>query len=192
MKKDTKHQLIDAGMTLFLEQGFNHTGIQEVLQAVGVPKGSFYHFFKSKHDFGLQVLEYYGQDSTNFARQTLEEEGVAPLQRIRNFFEGGCHKSEEEGFKGGCLIGNLSQELADQCPVFAERLEQKWQSLQAMIAANIEEARAAGSLTTDTDANCLAGFILNGWQGTVMRAKLTKCCRPQDDFLEMVFDKILI
>ena len=56
-KPDTRTALLEAGMNIMIEKGYNNTGIQEVLLAVGVPKGSFYHYFDSKEDFALKIIE---------------------------------------------------------------------------------------------------------------------------------------
>ncbi len=192
MAKDTRKHLIESGMQHFLKKGFNHTGIQEVLQAVQVPKGSFYHFFKSKQDFGMEVLDQYSQQSLVIARELLQKEDQSPLQRLRNFFSDCCRKSAETGFSGGCLVGNLSQELADQSPAFALRLEESWNELQQLIAGTIREAQQQSQIKIGLPADQLAGFLLNGWQGTLMRSKLTKTCRHQEDFLTMVFDQLLV
>ena len=54
---ETKSRLLEAGRNIFLEKGFNHAGIEAILQVAGVPKGSFYNYFESKEDFGLQVID---------------------------------------------------------------------------------------------------------------------------------------
>src|SRR5574337_1694674 len=65
-RRVTREALIRAGVELLTEKGFNSVGLEEVLRRVGVPKGSFYHYFSSKDDFGRQVLEAY---AAYFARK---------------------------------------------------------------------------------------------------------------------------
>jgi len=59
MADNTKSRLIEIGAEIIHLKGFNHTGIKEILEAAQVPKGSFYHYFESKEDFGLQVIDYF-------------------------------------------------------------------------------------------------------------------------------------
>ena len=59
MKHATKQRLLDAGLPMLLKQGYNNLGIQALLAATDTPKGSFYHHFKDKEDFALQVIDLY-------------------------------------------------------------------------------------------------------------------------------------
>ena len=110
MTLSTKDRLLDAGLTMILERGYNHLGIQDVLAATGVPKGSFYHHFESKEDFGLQVIDRYMTAVHAGLDECLGDQKVEPLQRVRNFFEATREKYREEGYLG-CLLGGLGQEL---------------------------------------------------------------------------------
>ena len=58
-KTDTKRKILEHGARLVHMKGFNHTGIQEILEVAGVPKGSFYFYFKSKEEFGLELVDYH-------------------------------------------------------------------------------------------------------------------------------------
>ncbi len=191
MKRDTKALLLEKGLTLMLEKGFHNTGIQEALKAADVPKGSFYHFFENKEDFGRQVLERYSEEGGEQAAAVLADPAAPPLERLRTFFSAGCQQSAESGYRGGCLLGNLTQELADQNPEFAEILERKWREIQTMLANVISEAQTSGDVHSADDPHQLAGFLINSWQGAVMRAKLTKCGEPQEQFTRFVFNRIL-
>jgi TetR/AcrR family transcriptional regulator, transcriptional repressor for nem operon len=112
-KESTKMRILAEGARIIHENGFDHTGIQEIRDAAGVPKGSFYFYFRSKEDFGLQLADF----CTGFVVATVESclhgtEGD-PFDRLRNFFAMMKDRCEERGFKGGCPIGNLTQEMAD-------------------------------------------------------------------------------
>ncbi len=61
-KQDTKTALLQAGMDIMLEKGYSNTGIQEVLSSLGVPKGSFYHYFESKESFAVAIIQHFDQE----------------------------------------------------------------------------------------------------------------------------------
>jgi len=191
MKRDTKQQLLDKGLEILIQKGYNHTGIQEILAAVGVPKGSFYHFFKSKEDFGLQVLEHYGQLQCEAFQKAFLDAKCTPMERLRNFFMMGFETMNETGFCGGCLVGNLSQELADLSPVFAARLESRWHEMETWIAHCLVEAKSAGEVSEDLAPHATASFLVNAWQGVVMRSKLTKSKQPYEAFSKAIFGGLL-
>ena len=125
MKKEaTRLRLLETGERIFLEKGYNHTGIQEVLKDAGVPKGSFYYYFKSKEDFGLSVVEASMAAYQIKLDGFLKDETLTPLARLRNYFESGIRTFEENGFRCGCLVGTLSQEMAGQNETFRVRLSE--------------------------------------------------------------------
>ena len=112
-KQDTRTNLIEAGMQRMLEKGYTNTGIQEVLDAVSVPKGCFYHYFESKEDFALQIIDYFDESNSGDLHTLLTDERFAPLTRLKQY----CLEKRETILswqcRKGCLIGNLSQEMAD-------------------------------------------------------------------------------
>jgi len=191
MKRNTKQLLLEKGLELLMSQGFNNTGIQEVLKAVNVPKGSFYHYFDSKHDFGMQVLECYAERTTSEAATILNDPDVPPLQRLHNFFANARQKMADSGFSGGCFIGNLSQEMGDLCPEFQTALEQKWTTLRDGFVRCLDEARANGQLDSDLPSDLLADFLLNSWQGALVRMKTAKSDRPLEAFTRTVFERLV-
>jgi len=191
MKRNTKQRLLEQGLEILMLRGYNNTGIQEVLETVGVPKGSFYHYFGSKHEFGLQCLELYCTKSMEETRAILEDQATQPLARMRRFFEMVHDKMVDQGFSGGCFIGNMSQEMGDQCPEFQRILEQKWAGMRDGFIACLDEARERGQLDTELPSDVLADFLINSWQGALMRMKVAKTDRPLSVFMQTVFDRLM-
>lgn len=192
MGKDTKQRLLQQGLTSFMTKGFNHTGIQEVLEAVDVPKGSFYHYFKSKEDFGKQVLQYYSAQMLEWTRTAFDMPDLTPLQRFRQFFEQARAKFDQSGYSGGCLVGNLSQEMGDLSQEFEKILETKMESLAGIFAEQIREAQSRGEMAPNRDPVLLGNFLVNSWQGALLRMKVAKSPAPLDAFIQMAFDFILV
>lgn len=191
MMRNTKQQLLEKGVEVFTQKGYNHSGIKEILDAAGVPKGSFYHFFKSKEDFGLQVLGHYGRLEIEMVKAVFLDERKTPLERLRFFFTCGFEQMADGGFCGGCLIGNLTQELADLSPVFAARLESLWREMEVWIARCIRQAQEGGELAANFEPDAMASFLVNAWQGVIMRSKLAKSRQPFHKFFSTVFEGIL-
>ena len=92
-----------------MARGYNDTGIADLLSAAGVPKGSFYHHFKSKEAFGLAVIDNYGTGATAELEATLADTAYRPLERVRRFFEAVFSEFEGHGCRLGCLLGNKSR-----------------------------------------------------------------------------------
>jgi len=107
-KAPTRAALVDAGLQIMLEKGYHHTGIQDVLQAAGVPKGSFYYYFPSKEAFGLEVIASFAAAYLARLEQSLGEPTQSPLTRLRRHLEQTLARFARRGCRGGCLIGNLT------------------------------------------------------------------------------------
>lgn len=188
----TQKKLLQAGKAIFLEKGYHHTGLQEIVKSAGVPKGSFYHFFASKEAFGRAVLEHHLKTFQPFIEgHLLADTTVPPLQRLRSFFEAGGAQLEDENCKGGCIVGNLSQEMADQSETFREYLKAALDGWQDLFTGCLREARDKGDLPADADVEGLGQFLMNGWEGAILRMKVTKSIEPIHNFIAVVFDKVL-
>lgn len=122
-KNETRATIIRIGTDLISRQGFNATGIDAVLKEAGVPKGSFYHYFRSKEEFGLAVIDHFAERYDQRLDTFLNDDEVTPLNRVRNYLESGLARLEQNRCSKGCLIGNLGQELADQHERFRVRLD---------------------------------------------------------------------
>jgi TetR/AcrR family transcriptional repressor of nem operon len=190
-KETTKVALLKAGRRIIVEKGYNHTGIQEVLQEVGVPKGSFYHFFSSKEDFGLAIIDRDAALHHQVVEQYLGDASLSPLSRIRNYFEDKLSEFESLHYREGCLLGNLSQEMADQNERFRTRLQNSMVQWRDRMAQCLQEAQAAGELSSEWDAQELAEYCLNSWEGALLQMKVTKSDKPLRAFMKVTFTTVL-
>lgn len=192
MSRDsTKTALLDAGGRIILERGFNHSGIETILHEAGVPKGSFYHYFTSKEDFGLQVLNRFATRVDHELDRFLSDRSVPPLERLRRLGEAFCERLASRECRHGCMVGNLSQEMADQSEVFRSRLLEIFRGWEERYARCLREAQEAGEIPSDLDVNELAEFWLNAWQGSLIRAKTARSISPLKTFLNLMFGTLL-
>ena len=102
----TKQRLLTAGLAMLLEQGYNGLGIQALLAATGIPKGSFYHHFRDKEDFGVQVIDHYMEGVHSGLGARLDDRRRSPPSRIRGLFDMTQLHYRDEGYVG-CLLGGL-------------------------------------------------------------------------------------
>lgn len=189
-KQDTRVVLIEAGETLMLANGYNNTGLQDIVKAAGVPKGSFYHFFPSKEAFAHEVLIHHHQKGGPEMLACLTAQGVPALKRLERFFLAARERMEDRKCEGGCLVGNLAQELADQDEGFRFRLDGIMQHWQDQIQHCLEDAKQSGEIDIDYDVISLSRFLLDSWEGAMLRSKLTKSTEPLDSFMSVVFGSI--
>lgn len=191
VKRGTKPLLLDHGLRLMLERGYHNTGIQDVLAAAGVPKGSFYHHFKNKEDFGLQVVGQYADDGYAEIDRVLSHKGQPPLARLQRLFESFRALNEQRFCRDGCLLGNLGQEMADINELFRECVKSHFDRWTARIARCLDEAVVSGDLSTEVDTNMLAGTLLDAYEGALLRMKVVKSTAPLKAFIDVYFETML-
>ena len=169
----TKKRLIDAGLRMLLEKGYNGLGIQAVLEATGSPKGSFYHHFTDKEDFALKVVDAYILDVHALLGRCVNDRMLPPLDRVRLFFETVEQSYRNEGYMG-CLMGGLGQELAGVSEVFRQKIEWCFSSIAEQLATSLEEARLTGAISVESDARRLADLLVDCWEGAALRSRLRR------------------
>ena len=182
----TKQRLLDVGLPMLLEHGYNGLGIQTLLEAAETPKGSFYHHFKDKEDFALQVIDQYMQNVHAGLDQCLGDESRPPLERVRRFFETTRQSYEQEGYLG-CLLGGLGQELSGANAVFRLKIEACLSEIAERTATCLDEARQRGDLPADADARRLSSLLVDCWEGAALRSRLRGNASPLDAMLEFFF-----
>ena len=182
----TKRRLLDAGLAMLLEHGYNDLGIQALLDATHTPKGSFYHHFKDKEDFALQVIDQYMQEVHAGLDYCLEDQSRRPLERVRRFFELTQQKYRKEGYLG-CLLGGLGQELSGVSDVFRRKIDKCFSYIARRIAVCLEEAREAGEIRADSDTKRMASLLVDCWEGAALRSRLRGSSAPLGAMLDFYF-----
>ncbi len=173
MTHSTKQRLIEAGLSMLLKHGYNDLGIQALLEATGIPKGSFYHHFKDKEDFALRVVDAYMAGVHAGLDASLGDEERPPLARVRRFFELTEQKYRDEGYMG-CLMGGLGQELSGVSEAFRHKIEGCLSGIAEQIAGCLEEARQRGDIATESDVRRMADLLVDCWEGAALRSRLRR------------------
>jgi TetR/AcrR family transcriptional repressor of nem operon len=177
-RTETREEIIRKGAELIHAQGFNATGLQQILQAANIPKGSFYFYFKSKEDFGMEVIDYFNAMINGIFTKYLSDRNIPPMKRLENLFDCFATIFQKSGFTLGCPIGNLSLELADTNERLRLHLEGVIEKLVAQIESCLKEAQADGSIPMDLNAANTAHFIFDGFEGAVLHMKVVKSIEP--------------
>jgi TetR/AcrR family transcriptional repressor of nem operon len=191
VKKTIKTNLIEKGAQIIYLKGFNNTGINEIFEAASVPKGSFYYYFKNKEDFGIQLIDHFLIRFLSDADKRLSETKSSYVKSLRTFFDDFLNFFKGNSFKGGCPIANFSLEMSDLNERIRKRLEMAFNQMNQKIALFLEKAVKNGELSENLDTGVLSNFILNSWEGALLRIKVTKNLNPMDIFYNYVFQELL-
>lgn len=188
----TRDHLIEVGLELMRKRGYGATGLQEILKAADVPKGSFYHHFGSKEEFTAAVLDRYVALEEEHCHVVLGNTRQAPLRRFRRYFEDLIRTAGQSAPIQGCLMGSLSLEIANSSSLLQRSLSSKFTTWQAVITSVLSEAIEKGELPKSTRPEMLASFVLNSWEGALLRSQADRSDEPLKDFLHYIFEELLV
>ncbi len=174
-KISTREALLNAGYDLIHQKGYHATGIQEITDAVNVSKGSFYNHFKKKEKFTLEIIEELGEKFRDEHIKALKDGKLSAFERIQQFY---MKKTDAVinvmHFQKGCFLSNICQEEADKSLILADGIDKAFSGMAAAIKDCLDEAVFDGSIAPDTNTDLVAEFILNAWNGALMRVKASK------------------
>jgi TetR/AcrR family transcriptional repressor of nem operon len=179
---EVRRRLLAAGLDLVHAHGFAASGVKDITDAAGVPKGSFYAYFPSKEAFAAAILDHYWSDIEMRLLPILDADGLAQ-ERIKRFFHALADEHEAGDFLLGCLVGNLSLELGGSSePVRAElvRILSRWD--EALTACVRSGQDGSGDIRADLDAEDVASLLIESWEGAALRGKVTRSRTPYERF----------
>ncbi|HEY8125439.1 MAG TPA: TetR family transcriptional regulator C-terminal domain-containing protein [Methylocystis sp.] len=186
--KELKEKLLDRGVALLMEQGYHGTGLQELVQSVGVPKGSFYNYFESKEAFSAEVVKHYIEPFIQQLDAHLSRDGVTADVALTAYFQEMIEETERRGFKGGCLLGNLIGEIGDTSELCQTSLRAAVHCYRDKLREGIARAQREGRFRRDMEARDMADFLVNVWQGALLRMKIERSVRPLTQFCDMLLN----
>jgi TetR/AcrR family transcriptional repressor of nem operon len=187
----TRQILIDCGARAMLEKGYHGVGINEILSAAGVPKGSFYYYFKSKEDLGVAIIHQYADETAASMQQILGNQELTPRARLQSFFAAACEKHATNNCRHGCLLCKLGTELACASEAMRAALREGIRQRVLLLAECIRTAQQAGEISTDTSAEVLADFVYNAWSGATVNMQIEQDAAKLHDCVEFIFTRIL-
>lgn len=172
--QDTRDRLITAAIALIFSRGYANVGVQELCEAAGVKKGSFYHFFPSKRDLALAALERHWRTYRAGIEQCVASQ-LPPLERVTYLFNA-LHqqhqaKAKSGGILTGCAFGTLSMEVSAHDTVLREALENVFKDWASLFEGVFKDAVAIGDLPAKTNTARAGEALLAYLEGVLLLVK---------------------
>jgi len=183
--EEIRKKLLEVGVSMFLDQGYHGTGIQEVVNKAGIPKGSFYNYFNSKEDFGSKTVIHFSDQFKEFLNIILKDSEKDAYRAINRFFNDFIDTFEKKNSKEGCLIGNFAAEISDTSELNRETMAKCMNEWKDILGVIISRAQEQGKIRNDIKALELADFLLNSIEGSVLRMKLQTNTKPLKQLKKM-------
>ena len=180
--KHNKEDIINKGIELMRKQGYHGTGVQQVLKACHIPKGSFYHFFESKQDFALQAIEKYAQDNIEELEQIISSKRLNPSGKLKRFFNNLMRFYRSQNYEMTCLMSIISFEIGTTDPVVASRIESKFNMIKDLLTGVVREGQELEEIRTDIPAHDLADYLINSFNGALITMKYEQSDRAIRQF----------
>lgn len=177
-RTNTRERLIATAADLFCRQGYAHTGVNEIMQQAKTTSGSFYHFFPTKEDLVLAVVDHIGDSLDTEVFTTDLEPAGEPLERVFAVLESSRRLLIENDFALGSPLGTLAAELSESHPQVRERLAELFSGWARRMQELLEDA--GDRLPRDLDRAALADVILSTVEGAFLHARVRRSPAPFD------------
>jgi TetR/AcrR family transcriptional repressor of nem operon len=185
--------LFEHGTRLMLRSGYAGMGLTELLRRAGVPKGSFYNHFDSKEDFGVELVQRYYAGHDRLLDLLLAETDRSPLERLRSYFDVLLERAVKASpAVRGCLLGMLALEMAGSSEPLRATVSDSFRRWEARLAELLRQAQDAGELGPEQDPQLAAGMLLQGWEGALMRARVSHDLDALRNFIDLALRWLLV
>ncbi|MGZ8947841.1 MAG: TetR family transcriptional regulator C-terminal domain-containing protein [Methylococcaceae bacterium] len=177
-KQINRENLLNQGVGLLMQQGYHGTGLKEILDAVQIPKGSFYNYFGSKENFAAETIEHYIVPYIAQLQSCLAQSEGNALGGLERYLQESIVELERTEFKGGCLLGNLMGELGETSDVCRIALKTSLNRYRDVWEVGLSRAQSEGTIRADKSARELADLWVNAWQGALLCMKVEQSVAP--------------
>ena len=184
---NTRKAVLEAALTLFIERGFNACSVQDICDEARVPKGSFYNHFKRKEALATEILAEYAKGTTD--RSILTRPGMPALMRLKKHFA--ALNEYYSQCNDGCLVGKFMAEVSEHTPRIRESLLSVLNLWGEQLASAIAQGQAEGTIRKDLKADDLAAFLIDSYEGAILRMRVEKNPRALKSFVKIVFSSIV-
>ncbi len=192
MKKlSNREKILIEGTRLVLERGFFNASVRDIIEAAGVPQGSFTNHFTSKEMFGLEILCIYQKEIRAVLDATLRNHAFNPMDALRAFIEANKTGICNEGLQYGCLSVNFSAEASMHSERLRRQLLDIFDEVTAALSDCLQRAVAGDLLPCDIECDALAAFILQSLHGAILLAKVRRSVQPIEQLKYGLFDMAL-
>ena len=176
----TKKRILDTAEEIMLEKSFHSVGLKQILDAVKVPKGSFYHYFDSKEQFGAEMLQHYMNEASEDKRRELifNKQEPNPLKRLFDYLDGSVEFIQSNVGRFPCLALKLASEVSDLSEAMRAELARGFAEWIDIYREVLDEAVAEKMLPATFDTVSEAQLIQDLWSGATHRAVIDRSAEP--------------
>jgi TetR/AcrR family transcriptional repressor of nem operon len=190
-KISNKDKILANGLKVMLERGYVGASVRDIVEAAGVPQGSFTNHFASKEAFSLEILNIYFAHNRDVIAETLRNEALSPLKRLRAYIDASITAIKNHGTKNGCLVGNFAAEASDHSEVIRKRVSAIYGEVREAVTDCLKAAVKDGELPKSLKTSEVATFVVTGLQGAWLVSKVERDLAFAENYKKMLFSTVL-
>lgn len=179
-----REAILAEGITLLSEQGYNGTGLKEILDTVKVPKGSFYNYFESKEAFAAEIIEHYMDRLLTIFDNFIAHSTADPVTLIRQVYLLMVQEFKRMHCQQGCLIGNLAAEIGGKSDICQRAMLNALGQWESRFVPLLEQGQEQGLIRKDIPAKTLTNVFWCAWEGSILRMKVSGNTELMEELLE--------
>ncbi|GAW85342.1 TetR/AcrR family transcriptional regulator, transcriptional repressor for nem operon [Bathymodiolus platifrons methanotrophic gill symbiont] len=191
-KQIKREKLLDQGVQMLMEQGYHGTGLKDILNTVGIPKGSFYNYFSSKEEFAAEAISHYIEPFIIRLKGHLQNPELDGLTALKQYYAELINEVKQTGYKGGCLLGNLMGGLGDTSDICRHSLKTALERYKKLQLTALLRAQQEGTVRVDLNADTMADLLIDNWQGALLRMKIEQSVKPLQQFVATLLEDYFV
>ena len=190
-KVSNRERILTEGLRVVHERGFANASVRDIVQAAGVPQGSFTNHFASKEAFGLEIIDLYFSNSRRVIAETLRNDALDPLDRLGAYIDAQLDRLNRNNMRNGCLFGNFTAEASESSEPIRARVLEIFGETRLAIAYCLRAAVTAREITKVIDCDDIAAFVVSSLQGAILLSKAHRSPEPIARFRRILFAMVL-
>jgi TetR/AcrR family transcriptional repressor of nem operon len=188
---NTRIRLLEVGLSLFAKKGYHGTGIKEIVDTAHVPKGSFYNYFKSKEEFGLEIVRWHSADFWGKWHAIMDANATNPLQSLKDCFEAMLDRHFDCAVNTFSVVAHIAAEICESSSDCRVSMKVLFENMRENLAIHIQKAQELDLARSDVDANALASLFWDAWAGSILRMKMENKVDALTQCVSIFFDRFL-
>jgi len=189
-KPTNRDKILAKGLRVVHQRGLAGASVRDVVEAAGVPQGSFSNHFASKEAFGVEILDLYFGFTRKVLAETLNNTDLQPLRSLEAYIDANQAFLEQWGVENGCLYGTYAAEITGHDEPIRCRLVEIFNIIQDSLEACLKAAVKAGDLPKGFKCKEVGDFIVSS-QGAILLSKGKRDTSPVTKFKRVLFSSIL-
>lgn len=187
----TRSALIEEGIQQLSEHGYHGTGIKQVLDAVKVPKGSFYHYFGSKEAYVADIIVEYSHQALSMFDEFVDQSDLPALDQLKTIYDFMLNKFTDHNCQKGCLVGSIAAEIGNTFELCQQAMQASVRDWLLRLDSLVSKGQTEGTIRADIPSNDIAELIWSAWEGSLIKMKMDGDIQSPKKIINLTLESLL-